>query len=66
MIKVIDESMKTNDSQPDFVLNRIHEIMKEKGLKDITRVGLYGLTYKENVGPTLDTSDNQFVYEENC
>jgi UDP-N-acetyl-D-mannosaminuronic acid dehydrogenase len=23
--------------------------MKEKGLKDITRVGLYGLTYKENV-----------------
>ena len=28
--KVIDESMKTNDGMPDFVLNRIYEIMKEK------------------------------------
>ena len=39
LAKVIDESMKTNDSQPDFVLNRIYEIMKEKGLTDVKRVG---------------------------
>ncbi|MDO5157078.1 MAG: nucleotide sugar dehydrogenase [Eubacteriales bacterium] len=56
--KVIDESMKTNDGMPDFVLNRIYEIMKEKGLDDLGRVGFYGLTYKENVddmreSPTL-------------
>lgn len=38
LAKVIDESMKTNDSQPDFVLNRIYEIMKEKGMTDISRV----------------------------
>lgn len=61
---VIDESMKTNDSQPDFVLNRIYEIMKEKGMTDITRVGLYGLTYKENVddmreSPTLQLLESQ-------
>lgn len=49
LAKVIDESMKTNDGMPDFVLNRIYEIMKEKGLTDVSRVGLYGLTYKENV-----------------
>jgi len=49
LAKVIDESMRTNDSQPAFVLNRIYEIMKENGLKDTSRVGLYGLTYKENV-----------------
>ena len=49
LAKVIDESMKTNDGMPDFVLNRIYEIMKENGMTDITRVGLYGLTYKENV-----------------
>ena len=49
LAKVIDESMKTNDSMPDFVLNRIYQIMKEKGLTDISKVGLYGLTYKENV-----------------
>ncbi len=58
LAKVIDESMKTNDGMPDFVLNRIYEIMKENHLTDIGRVGLYGLTYKENVddmreSPTL-------------
>ena len=41
--------MKTNDSQPAFVLNRIYEIMKENGITDNRKVGLYGLTYKENV-----------------
>ena len=41
--------MKTNDSQPTFVLNRIYEIMKENGITDNRKVGLYGLTYKENV-----------------
>lgn len=56
--KVIDESMKTNDAMPAFVLHRIYDIMREKGLRDIGRVGLYGLTYKENVddireSPTL-------------
>lgn len=64
LAKVIDESMRTNDGMPDFVLNRIYEIMKEKGLKDITRVGLYGLTYKENVddmreSPTLQLLESQ-------
>ena len=49
LAKVIDESMKTNDSQPAFVLNRIYEIMRENGITDNRRVGLYGLTYKENV-----------------
>lgn len=64
LAKVIDESMKTNDSQPDFVLNRIYEIMKEKGMSDVKRVGLYGLTYKENVddmreSPTLQLLESQ-------
>lgn len=64
LAKVIDESMKTNDGMPDFVLNRIYEIMKEKGMADITRVGLYGLTYKENVddmreSPTLQLLESQ-------
>ena len=64
LAKVIDESMKTNDGMPDFVLNRIYEIMKENGLTDISRVGLYGLTYKENVddmreSPTLQLLESQ-------
>lgn len=64
LAKVIDESMKTNDSQPDYVLNRIYEIMKENAVKDVKRVGLYGLTYKENVddmreSPTLQLLESQ-------
>lgn len=64
LAKVIDESMKTNDGMPDFVLQRVHEIMQEKGMTDIGRVGLYGLTYKENVddmreSPTLQLLESQ-------
>ena len=64
LTKVIGESMKVNDSMPDFVLNRIHEIMEEKGMEDTARIGLYGLTYKENVddlreSPTLQLLESQ-------
>lgn len=64
LTKVIGESMKVNDSMPDFVLNRIYEIMEEKGIKNLERVGLYGLTYKENVddlreSPTLQLLESQ-------
>ena len=62
--KVIDESMKTNDGMPSFVLNRIYEIMRENNIIDTSRVGLYGLTYKENVddmreSPSLQLLDAQ-------
>lgn len=64
LAKVIDESMKTNDSMPDFVLNRIYEIMSENNITDISRVGLYGLSYKENVddpreSPTIQLIESQ-------
>ena len=62
--KVIDESMKTNDGMPDFVLNRIYDIMRDTKVTDVSRVGLYGLTYKENVddcreSPTLQLLESQ-------
>jgi UDP-N-acetyl-D-mannosaminuronic acid dehydrogenase len=49
---------------PEYVLSRIKEIMNETGMKDIMRVGLYGLTYKENVddyreSPTLQLLEKQ-------
>ena len=64
LTKVIWESMKVNDSMPEFVLERIHNIMQENGMTDISRVGLYGLTYKENVddyreSPTLQLLECQ-------
>ena len=49
---------------PEFVLERIYTIMKEKGITDFSKVGLYGLTYKENVddyreSPTLQLLECQ-------
>lgn len=61
LAKVIDESMRTNDGQPAFVLNRIYEIMRENELKDISRVGLYGLTYKENVDDVRESPTIQML-----
>ncbi len=64
LTKVIGESMYVNDSMPAFVLKRVSEIMEENDLHDISRVGLYGLTYKENVddyreSPTLQLLERQ-------
>lgn len=64
LAKVIDEAMRTNDEMPAFVLHRIYDIMKEGGMKDLSRVGLYGLTYKEDVddmreSPTLQLLESQ-------
>ena len=64
LTKVIGESMKVNDSMPEYVLAKVAEIMKEKGITDPQRVGLYGLTYKENVddfreSPTLQILEHQ-------
>ena len=58
LANIILAARKINDSMPEFVLERIHDIMKENDMSDISRVGFYGLTYKENVddmreSPTL-------------
>lgn len=63
LTKIIRTAREINDSMPDFVLDRVHTIMQEKGIKDVSRVGLYGLTYKENVddireSPTLQMLDS--------
>lgn len=58
LANIILAARKINDSMPDFVLERINSVMKENKMTDVSRVGLYGLTYKENVddmreSPTL-------------
>ncbi|MBM6991883.1 MAG: nucleotide sugar dehydrogenase [Prevotella sp.] len=61
LANVIDASMKTNDTQPTFVLERIYEIMKENNITDNRKVGLYGLTYKENVDDTRESPALQLL-----
>ncbi len=59
--KLISTARHINDGQPAFVLERIYEIMQEKGLTDVSRVGLYGLTYKENVDDTRESPTLQLL-----
>lgn len=63
LANIILAAREINDSMPEFVLERIHDIMKENGMTDISRVGFYGLTYKEDVddmreSPTLQMLDS--------
>ncbi len=63
LTKVINESLQVNASMPAFVLERIAQIADEKGIS-ADRIGLYGLTYKENVddfreSPALQLLDVQ-------
>src|SRR5699024_2377727 len=52
---------KTNDSMPTHVLSRIRDIMKEKKVTDISKVGIYGLAYKENVDDTRESPTLQLL-----
>lgn len=55
---LIRTARNTNDSMPLFVLGRIQTIMLARGITDYSKIGIYGITYKENVSdiresPTL-------------
>lgn len=62
IVNVVLGAREVNDAMPQYVFDKIHKIMKENNIKDYSNVGLYGLTYKENVddmreSPTLQLLD---------
>lgn len=67
---LILNARNVNDSMPQHVLERIGDIMRDNNLSDVSRIGLYGLTYKENVDDTresptlqlLELMEKQLVY----
>ncbi len=58
---LILQARKINDGMPRFVLKRIREIMDLQGVKDASRVGLYGLSYKEDVDDTRESPTLQLL-----
>jgi UDP-N-acetyl-D-mannosaminuronic acid dehydrogenase len=55
-------ALQTNASMPEYVLGRARKAMRDHGIGDPAKVGIYGLTYKENVddvreSPTLQMLD---------
>ncbi len=61
LANIILAARKINDSMPEFVLGRIYEIMQENHMTDISRVGLYGLTYKEDVDDVRESPSLQLL-----
>lgn len=61
LTNLILTARKINDSMPRHVLGRIRDIMRDHGIRDITKVGLYGLAYKENVDDTRESPTLQLL-----
>lgn len=64
LTEMIYKARQINDSMPEYTLARAYEIMEENNIGDLSRVGVYGLTYKENVddvreSPTLQMLETQ-------
>lgn len=61
LTNLILTARKINDSMPSHVLSRIRDIMREHNIRDISRIGLYGLAYKENVDDTRESPTLQLL-----
>lgn len=61
LAKLVYEARTINDSMPEYVLERLAAIVEEHGINDISRVGLYGLTYKENVSDIRESPTLQLL-----
>lgn len=61
IVNVIRGAREVNDGMPQFVFDKIHKIMKENNIKDYSKVGLYGLTYKENVDDVRESPTLQLM-----
>lgn len=60
-VDVIHAARRVNDGQPAWVLSRIREVMVENGIGDFSRVGFYGLTYKEDIDDVRESPTLQLL-----
>ncbi|WP_329739867.1 nucleotide sugar dehydrogenase [Enorma massiliensis] len=54
-------ALQTNFSMPEYVLRRAHEAMAERGITDPSKVGVYGLAYKEDVDDVRESPTLQLL-----
>ena len=59
--KLIRAAREVNSYMPHIVANRIDEIMKENDISDYNEVGLYGLTYKEDINDIRESPTLQLL-----
>ncbi len=61
LANIILTARQINDSMPEYVLERIDSIMEEHSISDVSKVGLYGLTYKEDVDDVRESPTLQLL-----
>ena len=61
LARLIRNARETNDSMPEYVLARTREIMEERDIHDVSKVGIYGLTYKEDVDDVRESPTLQML-----
>lgn len=61
LANIILAARKINDTMPEYVLERVSKIMETHRIKDICKVGFYGLTYKEDVDDVRDSPTLQLI-----
>ncbi len=54
-------ALQTNASMPEYVLKRAYEAMKEHGIEGPSKVGIYGLAYKEDVDDVRESPTLQML-----
>lgn len=59
--KLICAAREVNEHRPSIVAARIEELMQENGIADCGKVGLYGLTYKENINDVRESPTLQLL-----
>lgn len=58
---LIRQAREINSGMPAYVLERIRSVMAEHHVEDISRVGLYGLAYKEDVDDVRESPTLQLL-----
>lgn len=61
LTNLILTARKINDSMPTHVLKRLRDVMREHKITDISKIGIYGLAYKENVDDTRESPTLQLL-----
>ena len=54
-------ALQTNKEMPEYVMRRAFEAMRERGLSGSSKVGIYGLTYKEDVDDVRESPTLQML-----
>lgn len=58
--KLVKQARLINDSMPMYVMKRVEAVAKKLGIKR-DRIGIYGLTYKENVDDVRESPSLQLI-----